>query len=148
LLCSLLGELWKVTYLVLQNVLRVAPKLPPKPAEMDEEVLAKYPGWSQQSIALGVFAFESFIEDGDNRWSMGALYSVHSLGLLSHFYIQEHAVTLDPSRKISFSSLPSKQPKPRSGEDPFLEVLHYFSIYFGLIVRLSPITENGMGEGV
>jgi len=86
---------------------------------MDKDVLAKYPGWSQQSISLGVFAFESFIEQGDNRWSMGALYSVHTLRLLSHLCIQEHAVTLDPSRRISFGSLPSKQPKSRSGSHTF-----------------------------
>ena len=70
-------------------------------------------------MAMGVFAFEAFIEDGDDRWSLGALYSVQTLKLLSHFCIQEHSVTVEPERRISFSTLPSKQPKARSGTEPF-----------------------------
>jgi len=104
-----------LTRLPLQNVLRVAPRLPPPQLVGEGEGQLQYPGWTQQSMAMGAFAFESFIEDGNNRWSLGALYSVHSLQLLSHFCIQEHAVTVDPSRRISFSTLPSKKPKSRSG---------------------------------
>ena len=70
-------------------------------------------------MAMGVFAFEAFIEDGDDRWSLGALYSVQTLKLLSHFCIQEHTVTVEPERRISFSTLPSKQPKARYGTEPF-----------------------------
>ena len=46
----------------MQNVVRIAPGLPPKPQEMTSNGVAQYPGWTPQDIALGVFAFESFIE--------------------------------------------------------------------------------------
>ena len=45
-----------------QNVVRIAPGLPPKPQETTGNGVAQYPGWTPQDIALGVFAFESFIE--------------------------------------------------------------------------------------
>ena len=45
-----------------QNVVRIAPGLPPKPQETRSNSIAQYPGWMPQDIAIGVFAFESFIE--------------------------------------------------------------------------------------
>ena len=53
------------------------------------------------------------MQDEDNRWSMGALYSVNTLQLLSHFCIQEHQTVLDPAEEINFATLPFKESRPR-----------------------------------
>ena len=47
---------------MLQDVIRIAPRLPPNFMSSSADALSKYPGWSPESIAMGVFAFESFIE--------------------------------------------------------------------------------------
>lgn len=44
---------------------------------------------------------------------MGALYSVHSLRLLSHFCIQEHSIAVHPLERIDFDSLPFSYPAER-----------------------------------
>jgi len=48
------------------------------------------------------------VQDGDNRWSMGPLYSVQSLRLRSSFFIREYATTVEPATHIDFASQPQK----------------------------------------
>lgn len=55
------------------------------------------------------------LQDGPRRWSMGALYSVHSSRLLSHFCILERAVEVQPTDKIDFEKLPFVQARERYG---------------------------------
>ena len=53
------------------------------------------------------------VQDGDNRWSMGPLYSVQSLRLRSSFFIREYATTVEPSAHIDFTSQPQKDARGR-----------------------------------
>lgn len=53
------------------------------------------------------------MQDGKNRWAMGALYSIKTLQLLAHFCIQEHEALLDPDKDIEFSKLTFKDARAR-----------------------------------
>lgn len=44
---------------------------------------------------------------------MGALYSVDTLELLSHFCIREYQITMDPDNGIDFRRLTVSNPRPR-----------------------------------
>ena len=58
------------------------------------------------------------LQDTKHRWSMGPLYNVQTLQLLSHFFIQETGTTVDPSKPVRFAEHYSdEQPRDRLDAD-------------------------------
>lgn len=52
------------------------------------------------------------MQDGENRWSMGPIYSMQNMHLLTHMFIHEYANTIDPQQPLSFSEQPMKEARP------------------------------------
>lgn len=67
-----------------------------------------------------IWAMEAYLQDGDNRWSIGPVYSLHNLHLLTHIFIQEHATSLDPSGPVSFAEQPLQEARGKLEGDPTL----------------------------
>eukprot|EP00884_Botryococcus_braunii_P006348 jgi/Botrbrau1/15714/Bobra.4_1s0085.2 len=109
---------WRAIPVEKDVLLRVALKLPPKPGQGLSDMHMRFPGWSPNVIASAKWAMEGFLEDGENRWSMGPLYSVQSLRLRSHFAIKEHKTVVDPNQPIDFASQPQRSERPRLDENP------------------------------
>lgn len=59
------------------------------------------------------FALFRWPQDGDNRWSMGPLYSMESLDAASHFFVQEYSCNLRLDDAIDLAGLPYREPRPR-----------------------------------
>lgn len=49
------------------------------------------------------------LQDGENRWSLGPIYSLQNLHLLTHMFIREYATSVDPSGNVSFAEQPMSE---------------------------------------
>lgn len=49
------------------------------------------------------------MQDGENRWSMGPIYSLQNLHLLTHMFIREYATPVDPAGTVSFAAQPMQE---------------------------------------
>ena len=49
------------------------------------------------------------MQDGENRWSMGPIYSLQNLHLLTHMFIREYATSVDPAGTVSFAEQPMQE---------------------------------------
>lgn len=99
---------------------RMPPALPPDPLDvLGEEASSQYPNWAPLgNSGSTVWAFEGFITDDKNRWSLGPLYSVQSLRLISHFAIREYEKRINPERAIQFRDEDIAEERPRLPQDP------------------------------
>ncbi|KAK9785596.1 hypothetical protein WJX73_002285 [Symbiochloris irregularis] len=110
---------WRVIPITLkgETSCRMPPALPPNPLEAFAGE-GQYPNWSPMSMAGAVWAFEGFITDGKNRWSLGPLYSMQSLRLISHFIIREYEVAVDASKPVLFREEDFEDERPRLSNNP------------------------------
>ena len=53
------------------------------------------------------------MQDGQTRWSVGPIYSIHNRKLLSNFTIREHLAVVRPAQPIDFRELPTHPLRPR-----------------------------------
>ena len=68
---------------------------------------AVHNGDNKRSIAL--LKAHCAVQDGDNRWSLGPIYSLQNLHLLTHMFIREYATSVDPSGNVSFAEQPMSE---------------------------------------
>ncbi|KAK9812635.1 hypothetical protein WJX72_000997 [[Myrmecia] bisecta] len=108
---------WRSIPIHADMVVRISPCLPPHPlSESSERMVGA--GWGPAAMANAVWAFEAIFGDMRHRWSMGPLYSMQTLRLVSHFYIKEHGTTINPSQPIHFAEhRPDETPRPRLDSD-------------------------------
>lgn len=95
-------------------IIRLQPRLPP----FEQGPTPSYPTWSEQHTAAAVWAAEGYLQDGENRWSMGPIYSMQNLHLLTHMFIHEYATVVEPDGKLEFAQQPMKEPRPKLDSDP------------------------------
>ncbi len=52
-------------------------------------------------------------QDAENRWSMGPIYNMQNLHLLTHMFIHEYKSIVNPENKIDFAQQPTKEARPK-----------------------------------
>lgn len=69
--------------------------------------------WVEATAVGSISLLNAETQDGDNRWSMGPIYSVHNFHLLTHMFIHEYATTLDPDKTMNLAEQPMKEARPK-----------------------------------
>ncbi len=54
-----------------------------------------------------------FAQDAENRWSMGPIYNMQNLHMLTHMFIHEYKSVVNPQNKIDFAQQPTKEARPK-----------------------------------
>lgn len=54
-----------------------------------------------------------FLQDEENRWSMGPIYNMQNLHMLTHMFIHEYKSVVNPQNKIDFAQQPTKEARPK-----------------------------------
>lgn len=105
---------WRSIPISAHAIVRLPPAMPP----LEEGPTPSYPSWTSEHAAALVWAVEGYLQDGENRWSMGPIYSMDNFHLLTHMCIHEYKTILDPEQKIDFAQQPMKEARPRLDADP------------------------------
>lgn len=106
-------NVWRGVPISDHAVIKFQPALPPLQSGPPQ-----LPKLATEQAADAVWAAEGYLQDGDNRWSMGPVYSMQNLHLLTHMFIHEYATKLEPDRPIEFDSQPRKEARPMLDPDP------------------------------
>ncbi|KAL3140660.1 hypothetical protein ABBQ32_005226 [Trebouxia sp. C0010 RCD-2024] len=105
---------WRSVPISDNAIIRLQPALPP----MEGGVAQQYPCPVSEHAAASVWAMEGYFMDGKNRWSMGPIYSMQNLHLLTHMFIHEYATAIDPDQPLDFHEQPMKEARPMLDADP------------------------------
>ncbi|KAK9837588.1 hypothetical protein WJX74_000980 [Apatococcus lobatus] len=110
---------WRIIPFTENFLIRMSLELPPEPSDLMHGFSSNpLPGAVDPlTIVNSTWALEAFLDDGQTRWSVGPIYSIHNRRLLSNFTIREHLTVIRPAQPIDFRELPQHPLRPRLGPD-------------------------------
>lgn len=87
-------------------------RLKPRGCSVVKCCVLQFPDAHFPLVRLAFLIIECCMQDDENRWSMGPIYSMQNMHLLTHMFIHEYASTIDPQQPLSFSEQPMKEARP------------------------------------
>lgn len=105
---------WRSVPISDHAVIRLQPALPP----LEDGPPSFHSSWKPEHAAGAVWAIEGYLQDAENRWSMGPIYNMQNLHMLTHMFIHEYKSIVNPQSKIDFAQQPTKEARPKLDADP------------------------------
>ncbi|DBA71298.1 TPA: hypothetical protein ACH3X2_011113 [Trebouxia sp. C0005] len=100
---------WRSVPISDHAVIRLQPALPP----FESGPTSSHSSWSTEHAAGAVWAAEGYLQDAENRWSMGPIYNMQNLHMLTHLFIHEYKSVVNPQNKIDFAQQLTKEARPK-----------------------------------